>query len=410
VRRNRHVILIALVVYALGLAYLSLAYSGRWACTETPLFGPRLLSYPRADILANVVAYVPFGAMLAYAAATATDRGWLRSIGVALALGTALSLGLEVTQACLPGRTSSWADVAANAAGVAAGALLAGVWRRVVRDAGGAGPLGMLADPPVGPLALAALLVWLAHQTFPWSLSIRLETFRENVAYVEPLLAGAPALDPMTLARHSAIWMCGGLLLRAVSRPGTPVAMAMLLLAVLTVGVQLFLELPRLSAESLLGIALALPLLLVVDRRAPLALQPYLLLITTLMLTAVHQLQPGGHGFYYRFSWLPVFGGGSPLNALQTGLFFFACALAYATAAAWMRPERPRWMTLAVLTVAWQFLLELAQIRVPGRVPDTSTPLLLAAGWAIALVLVSTTAARRSAATSPASRPAPRTG
>ncbi len=217
----------------------------------------------------------------------------------------------------------------------------------------------------------------------------------------------------MTLARQTASWVSAGLLLRAVSRPGMPVAMAMLLLAALTVGVQLFLELPRLSEESLVGLALALPLLLVADRSALRELQPQFLLLATLALTALHQLQPGANGFYYRFSWLPVFGGGSPLGALQTGLFFFACALAYAVAAAWMRPQRPSWVTLAVATVAWQFLLELAQMRVPGRVPDTSTPLLLAAGWAIALVLVSTAAGRRSSAPSPSPatpRPAPRTG
>jgi VanZ family protein len=407
VRRQRHAVLAALVLYALGLAYLSLAYSGRWACTEVPLFGPRLLSYPRADILANVVAYVPFGAMLAYAAAGTADSGWSRALVAALVVGAALSLGLELTQACLPGRTSSWADVAANLAGVAVGALLALVWHRLVQDAGGAGPFGLLADPPVGPLALAALLAWVAHQTFPWSLSIGLETFRQSVAIVEPLLAGAAELDPMTLARHTVSWLSAGLLLRAVSRPGTPVVPAMLLLAALTIGVQLFLELPRLSEESIVGLALALPVLLLLDRPPAHALHPQLLLAATLALTALHQLQPGPYAVYYRFSWLPVFGGGSPLGALQTGLFFFACALAYAVAAAWMRPERPRWAIIAALTVAWQLLLELAQTRVPGRVPDTSTPLLLAAGWAIALVLVSTAAGRRPTRTTTAARPAP---
>lgn len=404
-RRNPHAVPAALVLYALGLAYLSLAYSGRWACNEVPLFGPRLLSYPRADILANVVAYVPFGAMVAYAAAD--HRGWSRALGIAILFGAALSLGLELAQACLPGRTSSWADVASNLAGVALGALLALGWHRLVQDAGGAGPLGLLADAPVGPLALAALLAWVAHQTFPWSLSVRLETLRESVRLIEPLLAGAPVLDPMSLARCTVSWVSAGLLLRAVSRFGTPMGSALLLLAALTIGVQLFLELPRLSEETLIGLLLALPMLLIAERPALRSLQPRLLLVAILALTALHQLQPGAGGYHYRFSWLPMFGGGSPLWALQTGLFFFACALAYATATAWMRPERPRWAIVAAATVAWQLLLEVAQIWVPGRVPDTSTPLLLAAGWAIALVLVSTAAGRR-ATTPVAAGPATR--
>jgi VanZ family protein len=403
VRRNPHAVLAALVLYALGLAYLSLAYSGRWSCNEVPLFGARLLSFPRADILANVVAYVPFGAMLAYAAAD--YRGRSRALGVAILVGAALSLGLELAQACLPGRTSSWADVAANATGVALGALLARGWHRLVQDAGGDGPLALVADAPVGPLALAALLAWVAYQTFPWSLSVRLETLRQNVRLVEPLLAGTPLLDPMNLARYTVSWVSAGLLLRAASRPATQVGSALLLVAALVLGVQLFLELPRLSEETPVALVLALPVLLIADRPALRPLQPRLLLAAILVLTALHQLQPGAGGYHYRFSWLPAFGGGSPLWALQTGLFFFACALAYATATAWMRPDRPRWAVVAAGTVAWQLLLEVAQIWVPGRVPDTSTPLLLAAGWAIALVLVSTAAGRRPA-TSRAARPA----
>lgn len=393
VRRNPHAVLAALVLYAFGLAYLSLAYSGRWACNEVPLFGARLLSYPRADILANVVAYVPFGAMLAHAAGD--HRGWSRALGLAILAGAALSLGLELAQACLPGRTSSWADVAANVAGVALGALLALGWHRLMQDAGGAGPLSLLADAPVGPLALAALLAWVAYQTFPWSISVGLETLRRNVRLFELPLAGVRPMDALGLVRATVSWMSAALLLRAVSRPGTPVGLALLLLAALVFGVQLFLELPRLSGEALAGLLLALPVLLIADRPGLRPLQPRLLLVAILALTALHQLEPGAGGYHYRFSWLPAFGGGSPLWALQTGLFFFACALAYATATAWIRPERPRWAVVATGTVAWQLLFEVAQIWVPGRVPDTSTPLLLTAGWAIALVLVSTAASRR---------------
>ena len=81
---------IAAIVYGAGLAYLSLARGGDWACGAVPLadFSP-LSKVSRADLVVNVVAYVPFGATVAGA-------------GLSIAW---LSL-LEVAQLWVPGRTA----------------------------------------------------------------------------------------------------------------------------------------------------------------------------------------------------------------------------------------------------------------------------------------------------------------
>jgi VanZ family protein len=75
------------------------------------------------DIMANVLLFVPFGLALAV-----LGKRWgvppEKAIPSILALGAALSLGIEVLQCWLPGRVPSLIDVAANGIGCALGAAL----------------------------------------------------------------------------------------------------------------------------------------------------------------------------------------------------------------------------------------------------------------------------------------------
>jgi VanZ family protein len=117
-------------VRALAFAYLclilleSLAPFSGWRKPAAPvltlLFEWR---YSRFDLAANIVAYAPFGFLLAL---------WFRrgfsavaSVLFAVLAGSLVSLGVEFAQVYLPGRVSSKVDLFANSAGCLAGAFAA---------------------------------------------------------------------------------------------------------------------------------------------------------------------------------------------------------------------------------------------------------------------------------------------
>lgn len=116
----------------------------RWLCLLVALGILWLLTYPfnfagraltpwlaeteikRLNGMANVVLFVPWGGVIAV---TLWRRGWRRELAVAAAVigGTNLSLLGETLQVFLPGRVSSWIDIANNGAGSLVGAI--GGWR-----------------------------------------------------------------------------------------------------------------------------------------------------------------------------------------------------------------------------------------------------------------------------------------
>ncbi len=93
-----------------------------WPQSLEPLAGgdrARILSERwLADATRNVVLFIPLGAALAFS-------GWRPHIAVAI--GFTLSLGIEVVQLGIPGRTASPLDLLSNALGTGVGVLLAGL-------------------------------------------------------------------------------------------------------------------------------------------------------------------------------------------------------------------------------------------------------------------------------------------
>lgn len=118
----------ALLLYVLVLLYASLAPFSGWSDEQSLT----LLDWPRYivpfDVFINVVAYLPFGYLLAGRALRGqsfeiSTRDGLRWWIIATLAGAALSLLLEFLQSYLPGRVSSPVDVLANAMGAAIGAM-----------------------------------------------------------------------------------------------------------------------------------------------------------------------------------------------------------------------------------------------------------------------------------------------
>ena len=407
VRRARTAAIAALV-YGAGLAYLSVARGGEWACGATLLFEFSSLSKAsRADLVVNVVAYVPFGVMVALSCRSAgAARIWAAFF--AALFGGLLSLSVELVQACLPARTSSWLDLAANAGGALLGSALylAELRPVAIGDARGGRSRALLAAEPLRSLAALTLLAWFAGRTFPWVLTADIGQIRQNLVFLKPLLAGEPSIDPWRLAGNLAQWIVAGVAVRALLRPWAPVFRLTLAMMLLALAVQLLLAVPTLSLEQLLSFVIAIAILLVLRLPASAPALPAALALAAVSMATTYQLRPGRGPVSGEFSWWPVFGTGNPIGALELGVFFFAFAFACALALAWsaMPPAagpKPALAARAVLpspgativgaslSIAWLAMLEVAQLWVPGRTADTSTPLLALTGWAIALAVQS---------------------
>ncbi len=136
----------ALLTYFFMLTYASLNPFFGWRWPEAFV----LFSWPKYviafDVVLNVAAYAPLGAMLAallrhsarLAAYRMTHDAQIWWLTVAASAG--VSFGFELLQAFLPGRVSSFVDLLANTGGAAVGAalvlaapgrLLIGSWRRL---------------------------------------------------------------------------------------------------------------------------------------------------------------------------------------------------------------------------------------------------------------------------------------
>lgn len=122
--------------------------------------------YTLFDVLLNVIAYLPLGLLAArYFAA---GRSAARGIGFAVAAGIALSTSMEVAQLFVPGRVTSLPDVAANAAGSLAGAMLnAGPVRSLVVLRLEALRERIVIPGPYGDMGLVLLALWLFAQLNP---------------------------------------------------------------------------------------------------------------------------------------------------------------------------------------------------------------------------------------------------
>ena len=84
-------------------------------------------SFPASDLMVNMLGFVPFG-LLVYLRLIMTGRRRAQiCLLLAISMGLAVSLAIEVTQVWLPGRDSSLPDVVANTVGSAIGGAIAGL-------------------------------------------------------------------------------------------------------------------------------------------------------------------------------------------------------------------------------------------------------------------------------------------
>ena len=157
-------------LYGLMIVYASLEPFLGWMAplADTPFFllEPWPPRFTRFDIAINVLAYAPFGFLVALAG---SRRAPAARLATALGAGALLSLAMESTQMFLPTRDASSVDFLSNSLGAAIGGLVGLAFNRVpgLRRGIARWRDRTFLSGRSGDLGLALLGVWLLSQVNP---------------------------------------------------------------------------------------------------------------------------------------------------------------------------------------------------------------------------------------------------
>ena len=220
------------ILYGLAIAYASLQPFTPWIdpAAGTPFwpFAPWPPKWTRFDVLANAIAYMPFGLFVALVPRRATP---ILRVAVAVAAGSVLSFCMETLQMYLPTRDASVIDLLSNAGGALVGSLFATalVRSRRFREALAAARAQIFLPGRLGDIGIALLALWLTAQINPG-----IPLFAVNFEF-QPLsapgLVAADAAATLVEAAQSAFQMVGiGLFLALLLRERNYVGGAVLLL------------------------------------------------------------------------------------------------------------------------------------------------------------------------------------
>ena len=325
----------------------------------------------RGDAIANVLLYMPLG----YFAVLALSRQALGALRVILAilLGAALSVGVELTQYYDAGRDTQMADVYTNVAGTvlgAAAAQMAGgpLWKRL--------PWPRRGDPA----ALMLLAAWAGYNLFPFAPVIDLHKYWNAV---KPVLLH-PHLSPYEFFTHAASWVTTAVLVDAIAL-GRRSAFWYAALAAFLLGSKIVIMGGELSMAHLAGAALGLVFAMLME------VQPRAMTLAAAALLGCAILALRLEPFHFQgrtndFGWIPflsfMYGyiGVNTLSFLEK--FFLYGGLI------WLLRRCGIELRMAALGVTLLLLAtSLAEIYLPGRsaeITDAVTALLV--GGLIALV------------------------
>ena len=338
----------------------------------------------RADVVTNVLAYMPLGLLLA--------RWWLsrwslvRAIVIAMFLGTLLSFSMESLQQFLPARIASLSDILANTLGTATGAALTRVmhgeslpWAMLVRRRDQWFRPGRLVD-----LGLIAIGLWTLSQLTPLVPSLDLGNLRHGVSPIWQTLQHPNRFNFTQWATYE-LYVTGlALLAVTLANPGQAVfarffafVVCVLLSKIVIVSRQLSLEA---ASGAFAALVLALPFLALRQKMLAWSSAAFILGGFT-----IAELAGDPAGAVHPFNWTPFFGQmENPLIGIASILedLWPAAALAYLA-----RLVTPRhlwghaiWGGMLALAL-FSFGLEWYQQYLPGRYGDFTVVLLTTGTW-----------------------------
>ncbi|MFN3715475.1 MAG: VanZ family protein [Thiobacillus sp.] len=381
------------IAYGALVAYGTVFPLSEWT---PPLLGwsnPITLPWPahasRADIMVNLLAYVPLGL---FAALWLRPRlGMVAAVLLASLLGSGLSFVLEVMQSALPSRVPSSLDWAVNSAGALGGALFAALFDPRL-------PTGRLllgarhnwfAPGALANLALIVLGLWALTQAGPFVPSLDWGNLKsglkplgntlrhpETFRHVDALGTGLAVMALGLIARLAA--------LRPIAWPFLVFSLTVLLLKIPVVGRQL-------TLEALAGWTAAMALLTVWPRDTVMrAAGAGAALLTAYTLA---QFQPGDTATTYSMNWVPFAGQVGSLSGMLDILETLWPFIALALVARWLTPWRWRravWLGGGAAVALLALALEWMQQSIPGRFADVTDVLLALLGWMLPWLLTDT--------------------
>ena len=255
-RANSAAPLLLAVVVAL-IVYVSL-YPFRFVVDGPTLFEAfDRLSWARAgrgEMLNNVLLYLPFG--FCFVLLVEPRFGRTAGLIAATLAGALLSLYMELLQASVAVRVSSYKDLTLNAVGALAGAGLGSVWHL----------LGARMAPQSTPqsrgraVVVTILALWLLARLWPLVPELDLRQLKNAV---RPLFS--PNIRPADLASYFVGWLVVAQAVFALARKQRAVDGFLIVIAVVLVG-RTIVDGHTLVAAELAAIALLLPVLVLLSR------------------------------------------------------------------------------------------------------------------------------------------------
>jgi VanZ family protein len=261
---SRSIILRLLIVVLALIAYGSLyPFNLKADAVEVGVLEAfRQLSWARAgrgDRISNVLLYLPLGFCLFLW----LEMRWPRvpAIVLATALGTLLSLTIEIAQVYVSARVPSLADLALNALGTLLGATAGLAWGGLSRLMHL--PHGRAERPLRDPGAILLLGLWLAWRFAPFVPQFDLVKLKTAL---QPLFS--PQFDPVIVFTYLTFWLVVNQAVAAVTSRAHRLEALLLVIATVLVGRLLVANQTFLPGE-LLALLLLLPLILVMHRLRP---------------------------------------------------------------------------------------------------------------------------------------------
>ena len=374
---------VAALLYVALVVYGSLYPLTGWTVPSEPLFSfltAPVASYDsRADVLTNILAYIPLGILLVWSFPT---RRRVLIVTAATLAGGLLSLTMESVQMFLPSRTSSKIDLLTNLMGTLVGAIAGSVFRsdsvvtlhlRSTRDA-------WFETQEGANVGLCAVLLWGLSQLSPFVPSMDVSSIREGLSPLWQTLNDPSSLSLLRTFSYSLDITGMGLLMTVVTRRGRKITLPFLL----AVGFVLFLK-PlivsrQLGLEPICGLALA-GLLLVVTPK-PKGLRALLAMFSIFAGFAMAEMTPATGGFH-PFNWIPFAGQidntVKGFGSILEGTWPFVALAALAILGFGIKRKPMMYIGSILLILVFGF--EWVQQGIPGRYADITVVILAAVGW-----------------------------
>jgi VanZ family protein len=313
---------------------------------------------PRADLLANILLYMPFGFF-----AVQAFRQRPLYLALTAAAGMALSVTMELTQFYDRGRVTSLSDVCANSAGTLLGGVLG---YELHRQTDARLPERFRQRPYV----LLLVGCWLGSRLFPYVPTVDLHAYWTAV---KPLFR-SPQLPFPDLYRHTVTWLALALLLQALTGVEWS-RLAFLLFVPMVEGLRILIGTP-LSPAEVLGGTIALVLwaggLARLRARALMVAALFTLMVILRGLAPFHFLDTGRS-----FQWVPFHGFVTGDLSINIEVFLEKTFLYGSLVWLWVRGGLVL-ITATVANAAVVLSVGFAQVFLPGRSAElTDTAMLI---------------------------------